>query len=283
MCASAHDRSAAQLWLRNDRAHDPPLTIVVLPEAEEGAELLTVEPDVDDESDDEPEADEDVVADDVVAAELVAAAAVVLPATVSCASTPRPPTASAAPVAVERSTRLRRRKARSRRAAARFSVRSCECGCEGLEFISHTLTARDVMPIQTNWEPVGKRVLTQRSESATAVVLAQAQGKRGAGGRCATRVAEQCRRHCSRCDDRVAPFIEFDQLGEQLRAHAVSGARDAVDGEMQLAHLNSRPPACVQPSSGVLLRASRTRARTPRARCVGAGQRRRGAGMRLGP
>lgn len=102
---------------------------------DEGADVLAVDPEFDN---DEPEVDElddepGVVAEveDVVPVAVV----VVWPAYVCSASTPRPATATTALVTVERSTRVRSRSARSRRTRAAVSAGPCDGGCERLPFM----------------------------------------------------------------------------------------------------------------------------------------------------
>src|SRR5207302_7429505 len=53
----------------------------------------------------------------------------------------------------------------------------------------------------------------------------------------ATRMSHEPRRHATAVsDDRVAPVIEFDELGEQLGAEASTVATDAVDHQSGAVH-----------------------------------------------
>lgn len=197
--------------------------MVVLPLLDDGADVLTVDPEFeDDEFDDEALDDEfEVVAD---ADEVLLDAELVLrPAYVCSASTPRPPTASTALATVEKSTRVRRRSARSRRATA-VSGGVCEGGCEALLFMPLTLASRHVIPLHATWEAAEKT----RDRSAGGGERAQVQR----------------------------------QLGEQLRARTVTGARDAIDRETLLGHLSSPPQAAPRRGSPVRCSASRNRRRT---------------------
>ena len=103
---------------------------------DEGADVLTVDPAFDDDESDDEEFDDDeleVAADaDVVVLDAVVA---VWPAYVCSASTPRPPTARTALPTVERSTRVRRRSARSRRVTADVSCGLGDGGCDRLLFM----------------------------------------------------------------------------------------------------------------------------------------------------
>lgn len=115
------------------------------PLLDDGADVLTVAPEVEDDEFDDEEPD---VADAGVVA------IVLRPAYVCSASTPRPPTASTALVTVEKRTRVRSRSARSRRATA-VSDGVCAGGCEALLFMSLTLASRHVIPLHATWEAAG--------------------------------------------------------------------------------------------------------------------------------
>ena len=123
----------------------------MLPLLDDGADALTVDPEVDD--DEELDDESDVVADaDVV---VLDAALDERPAYVCSASTPRPATASAALVAVDRSTRVRSRSARSRRVTADVSCGPGEVGCECLLFMRSTVAPRLGILMRATWEPAG--------------------------------------------------------------------------------------------------------------------------------
>lgn len=122
---------------------------------DDGADVLDIDPELDDdEPDDEELGDEvDVVPDvDVVVLDAPLEAR---PAYVCSASTPRPATASTALVTVERSTRLRSRSARSRRAAAGVSRGLCDACCEELPFMRSTVRPPHGIPMQATWEAAG--------------------------------------------------------------------------------------------------------------------------------
>ena len=59
----------------------------------------------------------------------------------------------------------------------------------------------------------------------------QPEGKNRTDGHCPPGVVEEIVRDGARRDDRIAPVIELDQLGQQLGAHPVPVAGDPVDGE----------------------------------------------------
>lgn len=238
-------------------AHDPPLTIVVLPLLNDGADALTVdpalddEPEVDDDPDDdeesdavEPDVDEPEIVEDVAVVVLEDDATVARPAYVCSASRPTPPTATVALARVERSTRVRRRSARSRRMIAAVS--------EGVfEFMPFTVRPCHVPAMETAWEAAGE--MPARSECRAD--LAEAQGKRRARGSGAPRVTEQGVRHRARGDNGIAPVVELDQLGKQLGAHAMSVACDAVDDKTLLGHLTRRrEPRCSEAAASACVR-----------------------------
>ena len=132
----------------------------MLPLLDDGADVPTVDPEFDDdELDDELEvtADDDVVVPDAVLEER--------PAYVCSARTPRPATASTALVTVERSTRVRRRSARSLRVTADVSRGLCDGGCERLLFMPSTVGPRLEIPMRAAWEPAGNRPRVQRASA----------------------------------------------------------------------------------------------------------------------
>lgn len=109
---------------------------MVVPLLDDGAEVLAVDPEFDEDGSDDDVLDDELEDDaldgvpevDVAAFDEVAVA---WPAYVCSASTPRPPAASTALATVDSSTRKRSRSARSRRATG-VSGACCECGCEAL-------------------------------------------------------------------------------------------------------------------------------------------------------
>src|SRR5580704_8526834 len=59
----------------------------------------------------------------------------------------------------------------------------------------------------------------------------EAQRKRRAARDSPARMSHNRRRDRTRTDDRVSPVVELDELGDQIGAHTVTIALDAVDGE----------------------------------------------------
>ena len=198
---------------------------MVLPLLDDGADVLTVDPAFEDDAFDDEERDGELeaVADSGVVA--LDAVLVLRPAYVCSASTPRPPTASTALVTVVKSTRVRSRSARSRRATA-VSDGVCAGGCEALLFMSVTHTG--VAPCDPHARNLGSCWET-RSRSAGGGERAQVQRR----------------------------------LGEQLRASTVTGAPDAIDGQTLLGHLSSPPQAAPRRGSPARCNASRNHRRTP--------------------
>ena len=230
--------------------------MVVLPLLDDGAGVLTVDPEFVEEFDELEDELEVAADDDVVALDAVLE---VRPAYVCSASTPRPATPTTALVTVERSTRVRSRSARSRRMTADVCGELCDTCCEGLPFMRSRMRPRHGILMRATWEAAGKR----RTRSAGSGAVAQVQRKRGTRRCGPPREREQTVRHHARSNDRIAPLVEHDQLRQQLRTGAMTCARDAIDHKALLGHLSSPPQAAPRRGSRVWLHVSRNRVRTP--------------------
>ena len=89
---------------------------------------------------------------------------------------------------------------------------------------------------------------------------AEPEGQHRADGDGAAGVVEERVRDAAVADDRVAPVVEVDQLGEQLGAHPVAVAGDPVDLELDVRHSPVGSPWLVDPIPRSRRRAGRHQA-----------------------